>query len=642
MTSERIYETPDAPGTYSDHYMLVDQPGAISATKVRIDALKTWMLAGYASGYVGGNIATLTNGAASAGQKIVTVDSSVGFIDTANVAYVLAGGTLEYNTIGNIDSPTQITLVTNIGAGGIPDDTYFSMISPSEKAAAVKVNAGNGVSKTLDVAMNAALGNVFNVEAFGARINASAATNTIAIQAALNEAGAANGGKVLLPSKYAMTQLVMPKYTAGGVTGVGDGCNIIMQGNGATSWLYSEANTPMIVWEDNSAARTSFYNIFFHNNVAGMDAVCMRYASSDLDAYRLWLTIRDCTFESFGAPYPDGDRLLFYTLDFTGILGSVIDNCYFMGNSRIGGGTTGGWSIRINTSSNCEVSNIYMGCGSRACSNIGMLVQGGGDFTFRNIRLDTGSRGGEAPGMQPSFMFDTVKASTIIGLRGEGKDSDPWLRLKSCYDLSFYDIDTGGMSTDAGDVIQIEGGANNVFYGGKIEINPEVGWTGKAINIISGYRMSFINTNIVSADSSANYITDNGILSLFELVDGNAGSYFGNPPTGSRLLGTKLVPSLGIGENGTPIALMLSAYKSWNPDSLADGATATTTVTVSGAIVTDVVIGVSLSTITSGDWRIRGYISASGVATVYLTNGTGGTVDLADGVLRVVVARFNE
>ena len=69
MPSERIYETPDAPGTYSDHYMLVDQLGAISATKVRIDALKTWMLAGYASGYGGGNIATLTNGAASAGQR---------------------------------------------------------------------------------------------------------------------------------------------------------------------------------------------------------------------------------------------------------------------------------------------------------------------------------------------------------------------------------------------------------------------------------------------------------------------------------------------------------------------------------------------------------------------------------------------
>lgn len=622
-----------------DHYLIMDKVGSESAVKI----LASDLFSDATGNYAGGNIATRTNGSASAGQKVVTVENTTGFLETAHVVYTLTTGVIEYNQIDSVDSPTQITLTTNIGTGGIASGVYVGMISPSEAAAASHVNVGNGVNRTLDVAMAAALGNVFNVEAFGARTAASAATNNAAIQAALNEAGAANGGKILLPSKYAMTQLVMPKNTAGGVIGLGDGCNIIMQGNGVTSWLYSETDAPMIVWQDNGSARTSFYNLFFHNNTTGANAVCMKYASSNLDVYRLWLTIRDCTFESWGPTYSTGgDPLAFFTLDFTGLLGSLIDNCYFMGNSRIGGGSTGGYSIRIKTSSNSEISNIYMGCGSRACAATGMMIEGGGNLTLRTIRLDTGSRGGEAPGRQPAFWFKNTKLSTITGLRGEGKDSDPWLLLEQCYDLTFYDIDTGGMSTDAGNVIEIEGGANNVFYGGKIEKNSEVGWTGKCIKIWPGtYRTSFIGTNIVTAGSAASEIEDNGTLSLFELLDGNASSYFGNPPTGTRLLGTRLVPNLIIGENGSPIANVLFGYKSWNVESLVDGATATTTVNVANSIQSDVVIGISLNTITTGNWNLRGYMSADGVATVYITNNTGGTVDLGDGTIRVVLARFN-
>lgn len=129
MTSQRTYEVPNAPSTYSDHYMLVDKSGAVSATKVRIDALKTWVLEDVVPGYAGSNVSTQANGAANAGQKIVTVDTTTGFLPGAPVAYTLVGGVIETNTVDTVDSPTQLTLTVNIGTGGIADNTFIMVVN---------------------------------------------------------------------------------------------------------------------------------------------------------------------------------------------------------------------------------------------------------------------------------------------------------------------------------------------------------------------------------------------------------------------------------------------------------------------------------------------------------------------------------
>lgn len=76
----------------------------------------------------GGNAATLTNGVTSAGQKIIVIDSSTGFLAGATVAYTLVGGAVETNGIATVDSPTQITCTTNVGTGGIGDNTYISIV----------------------------------------------------------------------------------------------------------------------------------------------------------------------------------------------------------------------------------------------------------------------------------------------------------------------------------------------------------------------------------------------------------------------------------------------------------------------------------------------------------------------------------
>jgi hypothetical protein len=155
---------------------------------------------------VGGNIATQANGAASAGQKNVTVDSTVGFVATAYVAYTLPGGTIEYNTIASITPTTLLTLGTNIGTGGIADNAYISMISPSEYQAANAIYHGS-TDLTLPQAMKYAAGGVFNIMAYGASPSASAAVNTAAIQAAIVDMNIEDAGAT---GDYAGTLVIPP------------------------------------------------------------------------------------------------------------------------------------------------------------------------------------------------------------------------------------------------------------------------------------------------------------------------------------------------------------------------------------------------------------------------------------------------
>lgn len=151
----------------------------------------------------GGNIATKTNGVSAAGQKIITVDSTTGFIVGSYVTYYLNGTTLEGNVIGSIQDGVSLTMVSNVGAapaGGVLDDTYISMISLSEYLAAQAIpHAG---TLLLPDTMEYANAGHFNVHAYGASPSASAAANTIAFQAAIDAAKAVGGIVDIPPGTY--------------------------------------------------------------------------------------------------------------------------------------------------------------------------------------------------------------------------------------------------------------------------------------------------------------------------------------------------------------------------------------------------------------------------------------------------------
>lgn len=71
---------------------------------------------------------TQANGAASAAQKVVTVDSTTGFLGGCYVEYALATGVIERNVVDTVDSGTQLTFTTNIGAGGIANNALLAVI----------------------------------------------------------------------------------------------------------------------------------------------------------------------------------------------------------------------------------------------------------------------------------------------------------------------------------------------------------------------------------------------------------------------------------------------------------------------------------------------------------------------------------
>jgi hypothetical protein len=75
-----------------------------------------------------------------------------------------------------------------------------------------------------------------------------------------------------------------------------------------------------------------------------------------------------------------------------------------------------------------------------------------------------------------------------------------------------------------------------------------------------------------------------------------------------------------------------------NADSLVDGAGDNDTVTVSGVALGDMVLSASLAVDVAG-LIVTGYVSAANTVTIRFQNETGGTVDLAEAVLRLVVVR---
>lgn len=92
--------------------------------------------------------------------------------------------------------------------------------------------------------------------------------------------------------------------------------------------------------------------------------------------------------------------------------------------------------------------------------------------------------------------------------------------------------------------------------------------------------------------------------------------------------------------SGAQMTRLLRGTATVDFGSLPDGDTTSTTVTVTGAALGDVVLGVSHTVAVPGGMILAGNVTASNTVTVTLHNESGGTVDLASGTVAAVVARF--
>lgn len=312
MTStKRLYLAPDAPYPYeNDHYLVMDKVGSESAVKIlassflsevveardtyatlddRLDALVV----------SGGNVASKTNGVSAAGQKVITVDSTTGFIVGSYVVYYLNGTTLEGNVIASIQAGVSLTMTNNIGAspaGGVLDDTPISMISVSEYIAAQAIpHAG---TLMLPQAIEYANGNVFNVRAYGAK--ADAGDDTAAFVAAFAAAGAAatpnHRATVTIPAGLYMIDTGAVIVTNPYVSIKGDGMK--------ATQIIGTGVGPLIQWAPTSGAYTGVTGtieglMFAHGgDPTPGDVACIEVVNAG--EVMIDSAIRDCWFANGG------------------------------------------------------------------------------------------------------------------------------------------------------------------------------------------------------------------------------------------------------------------------------------------------------------------------------------------------------
>jgi hypothetical protein len=103
--------------------------------------------------------------------------------------------------------------------------------------------------------------------------------------------------------------------------------------------------------------------------------------------------------------------------------------------------------------------------------------------------------------------------------------------------------------------------------------------------------------------------------------------------------GTNLTLAGASATGATPFRV-LTGTATTDLASIADGAALTTTVTVTGAVAGDPVIGIGHTALTTEDLLVTGKVSAADTVEIVLHNKSGGAVDLASGTIRVVVAKY--
>lgn len=117
---------------------------------------------------------------------------------------------------------------------------------------------------------------------------------------------------------------------------------------------------------------------------------------------------------------------------------------------------------------------------------------------------------------------------------------------------------------------------------------------------------------------------------LQENLNTGTGTGTRRSPAGGTLTGTQIgIHSFAVGQ--------AKVSATWDPGSVAAGASISTTVTVSGAALGDFVL-TSFSLDLQG-MDIGGYVSATNTVTVILSNLTGAAIDLGSGTLAVLVLK---
>jgi hypothetical protein len=197
---------------------------------------------------------------------------------------------------------------------------------------------------------------------------------------------------------------------------------------------------------------------------------------------------------------------------------------------------------------------------------------------------------------------------------------------------------SGGIATTSSNVISAGGNITagaNVGSGSGINIATH-GWiVGAGTDILKFWNTTFNGAPLLRLGgdtTSFPAIKRSGTTVAIRLADDSA-----DAPFTASTVGATTSATIG---GGSAITLSRTGTTTWDPASLANGASEKkTAVTVTGAAVGDPVIA-SLTTIVSSDWAVQACVTSANTAEVKITNNTGGVVDLASGTLRVNLLKY--
>lgn len=154
------------------------------------------------------------------------------------------------------------------------------------------------------------------------------------------------------------------------------------------------------------------------------------------------------------------------------------------------------------------------------------------------------------------------------------------------------------------------------------------GSQGGSISLITGVGSAGAISGIVNiADSAGNAAWNKAHISM--------GAYHYWTDATGRLRQKNVAPVNDL--DGNVVGIDISSSAVYDPPSLADGVGTTTTMVAAGAVLGDFAL-VSFSLDLAGI-TVTAYVSSANTVTVRLQNESGGTVDLANGTLRVKVIK---
>jgi hypothetical protein len=582
----------------------------------------------------GGNVVTTANGAASAGQKTVTVVSTTGFVAGASVEYLLNGTTLEYNTVDVVTDSTHLLLDNNIGTGGILSGGLVSLISTGIPMAANAIPHGS-TDLTLPQTIEFVSGGRFNVRSYGASPSASQSANTAAFNAAITAAKVA-GGTVEIPAGT---------YAYDGCLDLCDTTNVHLVGTGGHYKTILEChNTGKAAVECIGSKQIKIENI----RIVGH--------ATDTPTVGIW------------------------TARSTGVTGNDTSQVWFERVAVDGAFTVAAWY-----NNGCESVQLF-GCHAYI---INAACKAGVMHDWEN----TAGTGDTANALTPEHATLRIESAQVLGLISHSfLTCDPAavafspvriinetgaVQLRSTYVTAYgapiYYMLGGGVLEVYNDYIEgtptyivhgdyRSGKTNNFTFllSGCNETSAAASsgsalWFDDLTTVLNSLieRSSFANNlrfyniyesriehwnNYSDSVNPALVITNESVNCLFEI--GNADTYTNAGPKNTTVVynsdvygGYTLFPGLAVNINAIPgataqaiVTRILIGSKSWSPGEIADDAQASTTLTISGVTAADEWFCVAhFAGITSGAWEISAY-ALDGGAAVVITNRTGGSV----------------